>query len=207
MAFWNAPTSDPQQAYNACVSAIELVEKVKIFNNENRNKNEVPKVYMGVGINTGKIVVGNVGSSKRFDYTILGDEVNIASRLEGLTKKYDVPIIIGRNTVEQLEEEGVLDEFSYRLLDLVTVKGRKTPLEIFELMGYKTEYFESIKEHYEKALHLYLKKKFNKASETYLSILNEIKDHPSKMMLIRCYNFIEEKPDKDWNGAWEWASK
>lgn len=125
MAFWGAPIADPDQADKAVRAALGMVEKLKAVNEDLRKSGD-PQIATGIGIYTGPAVVGNVGSELRFDYTAIGDTVNAASRLEGLTKEYHEQIIIGESTKEKLKHD-------YRLKSLgsATVKGRKEPIHIY----------------------------------------------------------------------------
>ena len=134
MAFWNAPLDDEQHAKNACTAALGMVRALDDLNatmEQEELKNGVPyALKVGVGINTGQCVVGNMGSDLRFDYTVLGDCVNLASRLEGQTKAYGVPIIIGART-----NELVSDAFATLPIDLIRVKGKAEPAAIAALIG------------------------------------------------------------------------
>lgn len=134
MAFWNAPVDDAGHAANACMTALEMQAAIHRLNAERRAEaqdDEPPAdLAIGIGINTGETVVGNMGSEARFNYTVLGDTVNLASRLEGQTKTYGVPIILGNRT-----NELVADRFATVALDVVRVKGKAHAEPIFALLG------------------------------------------------------------------------
>ena len=125
MAFWNAPLDDKDHAKNAVRTGLAMLKDLDKFNEEIA-KEGVPAFGMGLGINTDTVVVGNMGSSQRFDYTCLGDGVNLASRLEGQSKPYGVRIVLGPKTAEQVKSEFKLLE-----LDLIAVKGKKDPVKIY----------------------------------------------------------------------------
>jgi adenylate cyclase len=127
MAFWNAPLDDPNHAKNAVRTAIEMMESLDAFNAE-ITKEGIPAFGMGLGINTGTVVVGNMGSDQRFDYTCLGDSVNLASRLEGQSKPYGVKMILGSLTAAQVK-----DEYPVVELDCIAVKGKTEGIKIFTL--------------------------------------------------------------------------
>jgi len=129
MAFWNAPLGDSNHAKNAVKTALEMMESLDEFNNE-IIKEGIPKFGMGLGINTDNVVVGNMGSDQRFDYTCLGDGVNLASRLEGQSKSYGVKIILGPKTAALIEDEYVVVE-----LDKIAVKGKKIGVQIYTPIG------------------------------------------------------------------------
>ncbi len=135
MAFWNAPIDDPQHEIHACAAALDMLHKIDELNHEREAEaleDNVPFLPMkiGLGINTGTCVVGNMGSDLRFDYSVLGDPVNLASRLEGQTKTYGVPIIIGSRTAEKVN-----GHFAALQIDLITVKGKHEPESIYALVG------------------------------------------------------------------------
>ena len=125
MAFWNAPLDDANHAKNAVKTALLMLKDLEKFNEE-ISKESVPPFGLGIGINTGRVVVGNMGSVQRFDYTCLGDAVNLASRLEGQSKPYGVKLILGPITAEQ-----VADEYQLIELDLIAVKGKTEPVKIY----------------------------------------------------------------------------
>lgn len=125
MAFWNAPLDDAEHAKNAVRTGLAMLKDLEKFNEEIA-KEGVPAFGMGLGINTDTVVVGNMGSVQRFDYTCLGDGVNLASRLEGQSKPYGVKIVLGPKTAEQVKEE-----FTVLELDLIAVKGKTEPVSIY----------------------------------------------------------------------------
>jgi len=135
MAFWNAPVDDDAQEANACEAALEMLTRAETLNGELKREAEGNGgVYMplriGIGLNTGPCVVGNMGSDFRFNYSVLGDTVNLASRLEGRTKDYRIPIVIGSRTAE-----GAKAKFAVMEIDLIMVKGKKQPEAVFTVLG------------------------------------------------------------------------
>jgi adenylate cyclase len=135
MAFWNAPLDDKQHQLNACEAALSMLERVDELNREREEESaEDGRIYVplniGVGLNTGACVVGNMGSDIKFDYSVFGDSVNLASRLEGQSKEYGFPIIIGSKTAL-----AVKDKFAILELDFIMVKGKKEPEVIYAIAG------------------------------------------------------------------------
>ena len=137
MAFWNAPLYDATHELNACEAALDMLERVDALNREREaaakaNGSLFIPINIGVGINTGRCVVGNMGSDLRFDYSVLGDSVNLASRLEGQCKSYGLPIIIGSRTARAAK-----DKFALLELDFIAVKGKKEPEVVYSIVGRK----------------------------------------------------------------------
>src|SRR5216684_2084926 len=135
MAFWNAPLNVPHHELNACAAALDMMGRLKVLNRERQEEaKSAGQLFLpfriGIGINTGRCVVGNLGSDLRFNYSVLGDPVNVASRLEGQTKFYGVPVIIGSRTAEKAKEK-----FAILELDLIAVKGKTEPETIYALLG------------------------------------------------------------------------
>jgi adenylate cyclase len=135
MAFWNAPLADPTHEINACEAALDMLDRVEHLNLEREaaskaNGSVFIPLNVGVGINTGRCVVGNMGSDLRFDYSVLGDSVNLASRLEGQCKSYGLPIILGSRTAAIAK-----DKFAMLELDFIAVKGKKEPEVVYALVG------------------------------------------------------------------------
>ena len=135
MAFWNAPLDDQSHQVNACEAALDMLERIDALNKQREIEAQngghvyIP-INVGVGLNTGTCVVGNMGSNLRFDYSVLGDSVNLASRLEGQSKEYGFPIIVGSNTAL-----AVKDKFAILELDFIMVKGKKEPEVIYAVAG------------------------------------------------------------------------
>jgi len=135
MAFWNAPVDDNEQEANACEAAMEMLSRAETLNSELKREAEANggpfmPLRIGIGLNTGPCVVGNMGSDFRFNYSVLGDTVNLASRLEGRTKDYRIPMVIGSRTAE-----GARQRFAVMEIDLIMVKGKKQPEAVFTVLG------------------------------------------------------------------------
>lgn len=135
MAFWNAPLDDNGHQINACEAALDMLDRIEALNADRAREAEAEgkpfiPLNVGIGLNTGTCVVGNMGSNLRFDYSVLGDSVNLASRLEGQSKSYGVPIIAGSRTAMAAK-----DKFAILELDYITVKGKKEPEVIYAIAG------------------------------------------------------------------------
>lgn len=130
MAFWGAPIEDRRQAENALKAALGMLEKLKELNKELKSNGD-PEINIGIGLYSGPAVVGNIGSDLRFDYTVMGDTVNVASRLESLNKEYKTQIIIGETTKNKLE-----GDHKFKFLGSVAVKGRKELLNIYTIENF-----------------------------------------------------------------------
>lgn len=195
MALWNAPVDDAQHAANACRSALMLQDVARRTD---------PKIEIGVGINTGHMIVGNMGSKQRFDYTAIGDEVNVASRLEGLTKKYGVGILVGQRTYELARNHS--DEFMFRKVDTVTVKGKEKAVDMYELCAPGT--CSGFLDAYACAFMSYQTGNFEKARELFVCIHEEHGDIPSLLLSDRCKTCLRNVEIKEnWTGVWRWDEK
>jgi adenylate cyclase len=138
MAFWGAPVGDPQHARNAVLSALEMQEELLKLN-DTFHARGWPALQIGVGINTGTMTVGDMGSKLRKAYTVMGDAVNLGARLEGITKEYGVGILVGESTRKQCPD------FLFREVDRVRVKGKGTPVAIFEPLGIERQMPQEIR--------------------------------------------------------------
>ena len=195
MAFWGAPIKQPNQATLACETSLEMLDKLDKLRKDWK-KRGVPSFDIGIGLNTGDAVTGNMGSYQRFDYTAMGDSVNLASRLEGINKIYGTRIIVSIYTKRKTHN------FVFRELDKVKVKGKQKPEIIYELICRKGDSYDKEKiETFEKALLLYYHGKFKEA----LEILSNV-DGPSKNLIKRC-KFLIKNPPKDWDGVWTMTTK
>ena len=176
MAFFNAPVDIKDHADAACMCALEMIEKLDTLNKELSLENIKP-IRIGIGINTADVVVGNMGSDSRFNYTVIGDGVNLASRVEGLTKNYGINILITEFTVEKIS-----DKFLRREIEPVKVKGKDEAVLLYELMP-RTDESKKIKELYDKALTMYKGGNFKDSEILFTSLIENYDDNPSKYFL------------------------
>lgn len=205
MAFWGAPIKDPKQATIACKSALEMIEVLKEKNDQWGRRFDV-ELKIGIGVNTGEAVVGNMGSKKRFDYTLMGDNVNLASRLEGLTKQYGVDILTTESTFQEAKNKIV-----FRNLDTVAVKGKTEGTKIYEPIIRKKDCDEKIEKliiDFEKAIKFYRSQKWTEAIRLFKVIEKENpKDGPTKIYLERCKYFKKNPPERNWDGIYRAETK
>jgi len=214
MAFWNAPLDDPDHASNACEAALTMQENLAELNEtwrleaERENRKHIP-IKIGVGLNTGDCCVGNMGADQRFNYSVLGDDVNLASRLEGQSKPYGVGIVIGPKTKKQAKNYAVLE------LDLIKVKGKTVPVNIFTLLGRKdlkeNADFRRHEETHNKMLAAYRGGGWKNAA----GLLKECRAADSGSNLKTLYDIYEERissceanpPPANWDGTYTATSK
>ena len=205
MAYWNAPLDIQNHADLAVKSALEQFEALKILNSQLAKEN-LPQISIGIGINTGEVIVGEMGCEIRSDYTVIGDAINLGSRLESLCKFYGSNLNISNFTKERLKEK-----YMFRFLDLVRVKGKNEPVEIWRVLGYGEAQGELKKELeiYDKAIALYKKAKFLEALEIFKEL--EIKANKQdkkiyEIYIARCEQFIKTPPS-DFDGVFDHATK
>jgi adenylate cyclase len=200
MAFWNAPVDNPQHAKDAVNTAFIMLKSLEEFNDE-VTKEGIPAFGMGLGINTDTVVVGNMGSDQRFDYTCLGDGVNLASRLEGQSKPYGVKIVIGPKTAKY-----VLDTYQVAELDLLAVKGKTEPARIFTVFPFHDPLGET---QHMKFLELYRQGHWevaaNYASDLKQAWRGEMNQYYD--MMIERINEYKENPPANWDGVYRATSK
>lgn len=190
MSYWNAPNDVPNHEDEAVTAAIEQIEKLKELNAELAAEG-TPPIDIGIGINTGLSTVGEMGSKGRADYTIIGDPVNLASRLEGLNKPYGSHIIISEFTKKGLKKEYVI-----RHLDLVRVKGKNKPVEIFEVLGFGpvTPEQQAMIDRYHEAIALYNASDFAGAKAIFEELEAKEHDQLYTVYIERCDHFIKNPP-------------
>jgi len=176
MAFFNAPVDIKYHADASCISALEMIERLESLNKE-LEKEGIPAIKIGIGINSAEVVVGNMGSDTRFNYTVIGDGVNLASRIEGLTKNYGVEILITEFTVAKLKAE-----FIYREIEPVKVKGKDEAVLLYQLMP-NNNISKEIKKEYDQALALYKKSELEKATILFSGLIEKYRDNPSQYFL------------------------
>ena len=215
MAFWNAPLNDTSHEINACTAALDMLDRIDDLNRKReREASEsgqpfIP-IHVGVGLNTGVCVVGNMGSDLRFDYSVLGDSVNLASRLEGQCKTYGVPIVIGSTTAQAAK-----GKFAMLEIDFITVKGKKQPEVVYAIVGREevqsAEWFQRLHELNAKMLSCYRNRDWPAAS----AAIEEARlvDSDRKFATLfdlyveRINKFRFEPPPDGWDGVYALQSK
>jgi len=208
MAFWGAPLDDDEHALHGVLSALSMVSGLEEFNAENQTLG-LAKIDVGIGLNTGTVTVGNMGSEKRFDYTVIGDEVNLASRLESLTKTYGVNIIVSENVLSAITlEDRTAHEIVSREIDRVRVKGKHQPVTIFEILApAKATRLKPHMETFASALAHYYAGHWSDAINVLETFLSRIEhDGPARLLLERCREFVNDAPI-NWDGAFEMKHK
>jgi adenylate cyclase len=205
MAFWNAPVDQPRHASMACFAALDQLTKLRELQKRFAER-KLPTIDMRVGVNTGHVVVGNMGSKNRFDYTVMGDAVNLASRLEGANKPYHTHIMISEFTYEKAQ-----NDVEVRVLDLLRVKGKAIPIKVFELAARKGELSPEQKQGfalYQEGLDFYLARQFKKAQEKLRKVLEVLPDDgPSQVYIQRADGYLAAPPPKDWDGVFVMTTK
>ena len=208
MAFWNAPVSIEDHQKQAVKSALDMVDRLNELNVELEGEGKLP-IKIGIGINTGEVVVGNMGSDNRFDYSILGDAANLASRLEGQSKGYGVTIIMGEDTATAVEN----DLFNIEL-DKIAVKGKKDAIRIFTVLGNNEWVFKNTNWYFNQQQHeKFLKLYRGQAWESAAMFANDLKDSWPEMadyynvMLGRIQSYLENPPSDDWDGVYRAETK
>ncbi len=201
MAFWGAPIDQDNHAELACRSTLKMMQKVKELAPQDTN------IHSRFGIATGDMIVGNIGSFNRFNYTVLGDTVNLAARLEAANKQFGSSTMIAEQTYQEVK-----DIFYARQLDFLVVKGKTKPVRVYELMGEQSDpstgKLEKIISIYQKGLDLYLNREWDKAIKQFQEVLSlKPEDGPSATYIERCKKFKEEPPPKDWDGVFHLKTK
>ncbi len=204
MAFWGAPLTDEQHARNTLIAGMEMINEIKNISSAFKNKGW-PEIKIGVGINSGPMNVGNMGSEFRMAYTVLGDTVNLGSRLEGLTKNYGVDIIVSEYTKDNVQD------YEYRFLDKVRVKGKDQPVTIYEPLGPKSEITAdsySELERYKMAIECFLAQDWANASDQFTALIRDIPDRKLyDLYLDRVNIYKNNPPETNWDGVFTYTSK
>lgn len=205
MAFWGAPIEVEDHAYKACLTALQMQNKLAEMR-EKWSKSGESQIRIRIGINSGDVIVGNIGGVKRFDYTVLGDDVNLASRLEGANKEYGTNIMIGESTLEKCK-----DKILARELDIIRVKGKSKPTKVYELISVvgdkKAEGAIEEMDLYFQALDLYRNRSFDAAQDYFKRSFEKLGDYPSKVYMQRCEFYLKNPPNENWDGVFEMKSK
>lgn len=210
IAFWGAPVFFEDHALKACLAALDQQKRFAQLRKEWEQSGKWPpavaKARVRMGLNTGLMVVGNMGSRGRMNYTIMGDAVNLASRLEGVNKQYGTLIIASETTYFQVREH-----IEARELDVIRVVGKSEPVKIYELLSGKGELSEETKaalDLFSEALALYRGKRWEEAIEKFEGVLKIMpNDSPSTVYIQRCKSFLQKPPPDDWDGVFEMKTK
>jgi adenylate cyclase len=205
MALWGAPVPMEDHAEKACHTAIVIQNNLhKLFQQWN-SLGKIPFLTR-IGIHTGNVLVGNLGYKERLNYTIIGDTVNVSSRLEGMNKVYRTEIIVSESTYKECQ-----DNFQFRLLDRVSFLGRSGGMNIYELISTKDDTNirqKKIYEYYETGLRYYFDQNWSKALGYFNAVIKyQPKDVPSRLMLNRCLQYKNNPPPKEWNGVFAQTKK
>lgn len=209
MAFWNAPVARKDHAARACEAALAMIDRLAELNKGWQAMGLQP-LSMRVGINTGEAVVGNAGSGERFDYTAFGDQVNLASRLEGAAKFYGICCIVSASTYKSA---GGADRFAARQIDRVRVVGRKQPVDIFELISTTKELDADPKlreflKTFDAGVAAYFARDWPNAASAFLRAQAlRPNDGPTKVFVVRVQRFAQKPPPPNWDGSVELSAK
>ena len=205
MALWGAPLPQEDHGARACLAALENQRRLAELRREFEALG-LPPVYSRIGVNTGEMIIGNMGSSQRFDFTVIGDSVNLASRLEGANKTYGTAIIISEDTYRQ-----AVARVEVRELDLIRVKGKEVPVRIYELLAAKGELDGKMGEarhRFTAGLGHYRRQEWAKAIGCFQQALEAVpEDGPSRVFIERCREFVETPPPPSWDGVYRLTTK
>ncbi len=203
MAIWGAPLADKAHAMGAVRTALAMMDKLVELRPQ-WSARGLPDIDIGIGINTGVVSVGNFGSEQRFDYTVIGDNVNLASRLEGQNKVYGTNIIISEFTKAAIGEQ-----FFCRFVDLVRVKGKETPVSLYQplLEGQPHVDLAGEVRDFERAVQLYRTRQFEQAQQVLARLHDTSPDRIYSLYLERIRQFIKFPPDDNWDGVFTATSK
>lgn len=198
MALFNAPLDVPEHATYACTAAVRMMDELKLLNVGFAERG-MHTLDIGIGINTGPAVVGNMGADIRFDYTAIGDSVNLASRLESLNKYYGSHILVSEDTKKLVNDS----RFIFREVDRVKVKGKHLPVVMYELMISNID----ILPRFEAALQKYRSQDFKGAKSDFDELASVCDDGTSRLYAVRCDEYIASPPPSDWDGVYVAKSK
>lgn len=202
MAFWGAPLSDEAHARHALLAGLDMLDTTQKIQDQ-LVKMDLPHIRIGIGINTGVMDVGDMGSTYRRAYTVLGDAVNLASRLESLTKYYHVGMLVGENTINNQTD------FIFRLVDRVKVKGKDTVVSVYEPLRKELEKtMQAELKLYHMALDYYFKQKWVEAKKYFSELCKTFPESKLyQLYLMRVLDFEKSPPPPEWDGSWEHAEK
>ncbi|NEQ98581.1 MAG: GAF domain-containing protein [Cyanothece sp. SIO2G6] len=207
MAVFGSPLLIADHAWKAVQTSVEMRHRLADFNRKRGEKGQ-RQINIGIGINSGDVISGNIGSTKRMEFTAIGDGVNLGARLEGTTKQYGCDIIISEYTYKQCQ-----DLVRVRDLDYIRVKGKNEPVAIYELVSLAEETIADDVARkidlYRDGREFYLGRKFSKAMGKFGEILEDIDNHDkaAQIQLSRCQHWLQNPPDDEWDGVWTLKEK
>jgi adenylate cyclase len=201
MAIWGAPEKHEDDALQSVLSALEMSDAVLKFN-ENQRKLGKCEFKIGIGLNFGEVTVGNIGSERKMDYTVIGDAVNLASRMEGLTKTYHSEILISESLFEELRQTAPNAGLAYRLLDTVAVKGKTKGVRIFTVKKSLAPQEQKGWQLHNQGMKLYYARSFAEAAQKFKEALDILPgDFNADNLYKRCVEYASAPPPADWNGV------
>ena len=204
MAFWGSPYPQADHAECACRCALAMPKALVKLNAKWKQEGR-PPIAIGIGLNTGDVNVGRMGSEKRLNWTVMGDNVNLASRLEGITKQYQIQVVISESTYK-----AVAGKFVCRELDKIKVKGKTHPVTIYELLDVASERakYEALLSGFDRAMHAYRTQNWREAAAQFGELLGVYPDDgPTRVFLQRALEYLENAPESDWDGVYVMKSK
>jgi len=215
MAVFGSPLPIPDHAWMAVQTAIDMRQRLQEFNikrieklkPQNQQELDMATIRIGIGINSDTVISGNIGSTRRMEFTAIGDGVNLGSRLEGASKQYGTDAVISETTYNLCR-----DRIWVRELDRIQVKGKNRPVSIYELVGLKSDrlndHQSQIIEHYHAGREHYLNRKFSKAVAEFAEVL-ELDSHnkAANIHITRCQHFLLNSPEDEWDGVWRLTEK
>jgi class 3 adenylate cyclase len=205
MAFWGAPLPLADHADHACRAALRQIRRVAALRESWAGRGELGRFNVRLGLHSGEVIVGNIGSDTRMDYTIIGDSVNTASRLEGMNKVYGTNILLSEDTRSLLRQP-----FVTRELDRIVVVGKSRPVRIYELAGLDGEVgagAQAVHARFAEALAAYRERRFAEAQAAFSALADESRDAPAHTFARRCAEFQAAPPPEDWDGVYRSTSK
>jgi len=203
MAFWGAPEKHDDDCLQSVLAGLDMIEALAVFN-ANQKKLGKPEFRIGVGINYGEVTVGNIGSERKMDYTVIGDSVNLASRMEGLTKTYHADLLITEYVYAELQKKLSLPgapKLYFRLLDTVAVKGKTRGVRIYAVKRALSQAEASAWQTHNQGMLLFYKRSFREAAEKFKEAYRLDKDPNAENLFRRCADYAANPPPPDWNGV------
>jgi len=201
MAVYGAPMDDPQNADHAVATAIEMVAALQKFNHDRTSRGFDP-ISLGIGISSGEVVAGSIGTAKRMDYTVIGQCVNLAARIESANKHYGTNVLVSENTIAKLKIA-----LSWREIDLVRLSGTRTPIAIYEPLDTYAPAIRTalsrVRDSYQRGLRCYRQRSWNQARSYFEQVIDRCpNDVPSQLYINRCNYYNDNPPSDDWDGVW-----